>query len=155
MQKKLIDFLKIPPYNYLLPGKVEVFNVIKKILPKQYLLSLKNNTHIVLVYDTDVNDDSMLKMNIEKIKKYGFKNIIHIQSIKNFEDELVFSSSINNVHKIFNTQGLEEFKKKFIHCGNLLNKLYSIKFEKEKIWIRESNSRPFSNYNTNKNLIIN
>lgn len=118
------------------------------------MLSIKTNVNIVLVYDTDVIDDSKLIVNLEKSKKNGFKNIIHIQSIKNFEDELVFSSIIKNVHEMFNTQGIDEFKNKFIHCSNIIGKLVSVKFEKNNLWIRNAKSNPFSKYKVDKKSII-
>lgn len=149
-EKKLIDALKTPPCNYLYSGKVEVFNVILKVLSIQRILSIKENALIVLVYDTDFVDTSKLEKNIKLLESNGFKNIIHIQSIKNFEDEIVFSSAIKSIHEIFSTQGMEEFKAQFIHCGNILNKLDSIKFNKDKIWTRNSNEKLFNVYNANK-----
>lgn len=149
-EEKLINILKTPPINCLTPGKVEVFNVIQDELSKQRLLSIKPNSIVVLVYDIDVNDDKILKINVEKLKQYGYKNIIHIQSIRNFEDELVYCSSVTSVNQIFKTQSKSEFKSKFMHSNNILNTLKNINFDISKLWSRNNIESPFNIYCSNK-----
>lgn len=149
-EEKLINALKIPPCNFIIPGKVEVFNVIQNKLSKQRILSIKPNATIILVYDTDIRDDSKLIENIKLLNNNGFKNIIHIQSVKNFEDEIKFSCSIKSIHQIFQTKGRDEFKSKFIHCSNIINKLTLEGFEINKLWIRKVNVLPFSKYVKNQ-----
>lgn len=153
-EKKLIDSLKIPPYCLIKPGKVEVFNVINKITSKQRLLSLKKNTNIILVYDIDVENISILDKNVEILKKYKFNNIYHIQSIYNFEDELSFSTNLNDINKMYDTNGLSEFKSKFIHQNNLYGKLIELKYDNNKIWSRVNKVNLFSKYSNINDLKI-
>ena len=77
-------------------------------------MMLTPNTTIVLVYDIDVEYIHILEKNIMTLKKYGFKEIYHIQSIKNFEDELLYSSKLKNINDLFNTEGVKEFKLAFL-----------------------------------------
>ena len=149
-EEKLINILKTPPINYLFPGKVEVFNVIQNILSNQRILSIKPNSVIVFVYDTDVLDDNILKINIDRLKKYGYKNIIHIQSINNFEEELLYSYNIKSINEIFKTQSNDEFKRNFIGCNNIYKKLSSVGFNINKLWSRKNISGIFSKYNKNQ-----
>ena len=88
-EEKLINTLKQPPINLLLPGKVEVFNFITKKITRQRISVLEPKTTIILVYDIDVEQTDILEYNIKLLNKFGFKTIHHIQSIKKFEDEIV------------------------------------------------------------------
>ena len=137
--------------HYFVEGKcekklIDVLNVINERISKQRLLVIKPNTHIILVYDTDVENTTILDENIEFLRKHNFKNIYHIQSIKNFEDELVYSTSLRNINQMYNTAGKEEFKNKFIHQTALYSKLKKIDFDCKKIWSRTNNDKPFDKY---------
>ena len=149
-EEKLINALKTPPCNYLISGRVDVFNVIQNKLSKQRILSIRPHATIILVYDIDVKDDSKLIENVEVLKKHGFNNIFHIQSVANFEDEILFTCQIKNIHQLFQTQGLDEFKTNFIHCNNILNKLATVNFEINKLWTRKTKELPFSKYIKNQ-----
>lgn len=130
----------------VVPGKVAVFNVIQNVLSIQRILSIKTGSTIIFVYDTDIKDDSKLKENISILKRYGFNNIIHIQQVSNFEDEILYCSNIKSINQIFNTEGIDEFKQRFIHSKNIINKLETIGFDINKIWTRKDNTLPFSKY---------
>lgn len=145
-EKKLIDELKVSPINYFKAGKVEVYNFINKKITPQRLMSLDKKATIILVYDIDVKKINVLNDNISLLKKYGFNNIIHIQSINNFEDEIVNCTKINNINEFFHTKNVDEFKNKFIHQYDLYSKLKMVEFDKNKIWSKENKKEPFNIY---------
>ena len=89
-EQKLINELKKAGVQKLVSGKVEVLNVITEIISDIRLLALNKKTIIILVYDIDKPITEILEKNIKKLKKYGFTNVVHIQSIKNFEDEIFY-----------------------------------------------------------------
>lgn len=113
---------------------------------------LDPTTEIVLVYDIDVTKLDVLKKNIKKLNKAGFKKIYHIQSIKNFEDEIVFSSNIKNINIFFNTNSVDEFKELFINHKDIVNKLKTFSFDVNRIWSRENKKPPFNVYSNKKDL---
>lgn len=149
-EEKFINTYKMPPIDYFLPGKVDVFNILNKKLSKPRILNIKNNAIIILVYDTDTFDTSILDENISMLKENGFNDIYHIQSIKTFEEEIIYSSKAKSINTIFKTQGLDEFKAKFIRCGNLKSKLDSVSFDEDKIWTRCSTNPIFSPFSSDK-----
>lgn len=151
-EEKLINVLKTPPMNKLLAGKVEVFNVVNEEFSDARLATTRPNTIIVLVYDIDHGNINILDANISKLQSLGFKNIIHVQSIKKFEDEMVYSSNLKTINDMYDTKSLKEFKAKFMSESNLCNKLNKIKFDSEKIWSRENKSKPFNKYSNKQQL---
>lgn len=148
-EEKFINTFKVPKYGFILPGSVDVFNFINEEITDLRIMQLKPNANIVLVYDTDVENTHMLDKNIKKLNKYGFKRIYHVQSIKNFEDEIVYSSSIKNINSLFSTSSKNEFKRDFCKANNqsLFKKLNSIDFNFNNIWTRQDNG-VFKNYST-------
>ena len=151
-EQKLINELKKAGVQKLVSGKVEVLNVITEIISDIRLLALNKKTIIILVYDIDKPITEILERNIKKLKKYGFTNVVHIQSIKNFEDEIIFSTTIKKINDLFNTQGVSDFKNSFISHKNILNKLNTVNFDHEKIWSRVNYSAPFSKYSNSNDL---
>ncbi len=149
-EEKLINIYKAPPYNYFVPGKVEVFNFVNKFITKNRILNLKPETNIILIYDTDVEDIERLRANIDMLRKYGYKNIYHIQSIKTFEDEIVFSTDMKKIDELFNTKSNSEFKTQFLREKelNLVNRLEKHYFSLDDIWTRSSNDKIFRQYSS-------
>lgn len=145
-EEKLINNLKTPPQNFLKPGKVEVFNVVQNKLTIARIMSLKENTLIVFVYDVDKEDTSILEYNINILHKYGFKKIIHIHSIENFEHEIKFACNLTSLNHIFSTSGTKEFKAKFLQCSNIISKLETHGFNKNILWTRLVDKKIFSKY---------
>ena len=56
----LINALKTD-LGSIVPGKVDILNVIQKKINKNWLRTMKPNTTVILVYDTDVEDVELLK----------------------------------------------------------------------------------------------
>lgn len=109
------------------------------------------------MFDTDVNNTKILKENLIILKRYSSLNsedIIFLQSVKCFEDELVRSASkIASINEVFNTTSVDEFKKKFINCKNIPSKLNSLDFDIKKMWISKLPSI-FKEYKNDTSHII-
>ena len=153
-EKKLINELKVPKADLFLPGKVEVLNVVREKISKQRLMVLNPKTNIILIYDIDVENTEILSYNLEMLKKYNFKNVYQIQSINNFEDELVYATSLKKINEMYNTVSVDEFKTKFIHQNDLLSKLKKINYDNSKMWSRVNNKDPFNKYSCKEDLTI-
>ena len=153
-EKKLINELKVPKADLFLSGKVEVLNVVREKISKQRLMVLTPKTNIILIYDIDVENTEILSYNLEMLKKYNFKNVYHIQSINNFEDELVYATSLKKINEMYNTVSVDEFKTKFIHQNDLLSKLKKINYDNSKMWSRVNNKDPFNKYSCKEDLTI-
>lgn len=149
-EKRLLDIYKTNPHNIFVPGKVYVFNFINKIITLDRLSALSRNSTIILVYDTDVANTSNLEANIKILKDHGFHDIIHIQSIKTFEDELVYATSIRNINEIFNTESDNEFKSKFLRISkdSIASRLKKLNFNEELIWSRKTSDPIFYKYHS-------
>lgn len=153
-EEKLINELKVPKANMVIPGKVEVLNVVRDKISKQRLMVLNPKTNIILVYDIDVENTDILNYNIELLNKYDFKNIYHIQSINNFEDELVYATSLKRINDMYHTVSVEEFKTKFVHQNDLLSKLKRINYDNSKMWSRVNTKEPFGVHSKKEYLTI-
>lgn len=144
-EEKLINAYKVPPYAKFKPGKVEVYNFVMKRITNQRLLALNKKTIIILVYDTDVEKTDILEENIRKLREFEFK-VYHVQSIKTFEDELIYSSNLKSVNSLFGTKGKAEFKAHFIRQDNLPSRLNKIDFRIDKMWSRVNDRPPFDKF---------
>lgn len=153
-EEKLINALKVSPINGMLAGKVEVFNVINKNLTPARLAILPKDVIIILVYDIDIENTEILEQNLQLLHRLGFKNIHHIHSIKNFEDEIVYATNLKNVHEMYNTSSIEEFKSKFMHQNNILGKLNRYKFNVNKLWSRVIKQGPFKKYSAKESISL-
>lgn len=47
------------------PGKVKVYNVIQKLIPKSQLLTIQKDSIVVFLIDTDVDETKYLSQNID------------------------------------------------------------------------------------------
>ena len=134
-------------------GKVEVFNILTQKITQMRLINFSKNTSLVLVYDTDKSPTEIFEHNIELLKKNNnISQIIHVQSVQNFEDEVVYSTDIKNINELFNTKSSKEFKGKFI-ASNISTKLKSVHFDFAKIWSRKPLNSEFHKYKQNGNKI--
>lgn len=145
-EKKLVDKYKNVNSGKLIAGKVDVLNFINKEISNSRITVLNPKTVIILVYDIDVENIQCLENNIKKLNHFGFNRIYHVQSIKNFEDEISFASELKNVDSIFGTNTKNDFKREFLRCTNINYKLEKNGFNIDKIWTRENNKSPFDKY---------
>ncbi|MDO4266702.1 MAG: hypothetical protein Q4C63_09615 [Eubacteriales bacterium] len=67
-EQKMLEILKTS-FQCIRPGKIRVFNVVQNRLNKGHLLMLKDQTNVILVFDTDKTDPGCLFDNIDFKKK--------------------------------------------------------------------------------------
>ncbi len=67
-EKKFVDVLK-SDLKLIYPGKVQIFNVTQQKLTRLRMMNLKKGTKVVLIFDTDAGNVSILNENIKFLKK--------------------------------------------------------------------------------------
>lgn len=117
-------------------GKVNVFNVVQEKFNLARIRTLKDNTIVVLIYDTDINNIQILQDNIDFLRKQkAVKEIICIPQVNNLEDELVRAcSKINAVEQITRSSTKKDYKRDLIKCNNLGQRLQASGFDLNKMW---------------------
>lgn len=134
-EKKIIDVLK---NTHLQSGKIRVYNVLQKPITDYIIRQFKEKSVVILVFDTDIETNlSILQKNITLLKSAkNIKNVILIPQIKNFEDEIIYSTNIKNIQQLLNSKSNKDFKSDFINCRNILDKLTDVGFDFSKFWSR-------------------
>ena len=141
-EKKLLEALK-EQNDLILPGKIEVFNVVNKELTDMYLRLLSEKTTVVFLFDTDIEKTDILRKNISKVKKNGrIRDLWLVIQVKNLEDELLRSTVVRHVQDLVGCSTEKEFKHAFIVEKNLFEKLNNHGFDLSKMWIKTPN-KPF------------
>lgn len=84
---------------------------------------LQRGTIVILVYDTDVWKTDTLERNVKILKESGVSAIYHVQSLQNFEDEIVYATSLQDINDFFHTSRHGEFKSAFIAHKDIVAKL--------------------------------
>lgn len=85
------------------PGKVKVYNVIQKLIPKSQLLTIQKDSIVVFLIDTDVDETKYLSQNIDRIRKYcNNVHIVNLLQVLNFEDEITRSTNVARASAILN-----------------------------------------------------
>lgn len=129
--------------KYLFSGKVVVLNPVMKKITNLHLTDIKSNTVIILVFDTD-NDENIeiLKKNIEILKmQKPVKGLIIIPQIGNLEEELVYGTNIREIKELIPSKSNTEFKSDILKCTNVLDKLEAKVFDIGKFWSRNPSNR--------------
>ena len=133
-EKSLLKVLKTE-LQVIKPGKIDVFNVVCDTLSLGRLMTLKPNTVVVLVFDTDAFDDAILKKNIKTLRMCGnVEDIITIPQARNLEEELVKSCNIKDIRELLNSKSKKDFKADLIRTTNLATKLVQKEFDINKLW---------------------
>ena len=157
-EKRLIKaFMYVSPVSFV-DGKVEVFNFVNEKMSNQRARSIKRGTKVVIVFDTDTSSTVTLEYNLsvlERIALVDKKNLFLVPSVNNFEDELLYAcNGISNINQLFSTNGLGEFKKKFVAHKDIYSKMISVGFDIDKMWSRNP-SGIFTKYtNRSKSLKV-
>ncbi|SES43134.1 hypothetical protein SAMN04487884_1521 [Butyrivibrio fibrisolvens] len=139
-EKKLVEVLKTN--GLILPGKVQVFNPVCERVSKARLITLKQGTNIVLIFDTDVDQEEILKENIKLFKACSsISSVYTIPQNRNLEDELVRACSIKDAREIFGSKSISDFKTSFIREKNLLKKLTDKQFDFNKFWVMKTTGK--------------
>ena len=130
--------------KYVLSGKIDVLNILQNEIKNSRLISIKPNTTIILIFDTDVQKKELLNRLAQNIKilkaSKHIKEVIVIPQVLNFEDELVYATSIKAIEKFIPNCTKKEFKSKFIKLGsNMVAMLEKQDFDADKLWSRSVN----------------
>jgi len=135
-EQQLIRAFREKPEK-IIPGKIKVFNVIQKLLPKSQLLSIQPGTKVAFVFDTDIEVTAHLQRNMELIRKYcGGVRIVFLPQVLNLEDELVRCTDVKKAWELTKSSGTNKFKTDFCRmkpaeCRRLLERHG---MEIEKLW---------------------
>lgn len=132
-EKTLVKTLK---NKYIIAGKIKIHNVINKKISNFILRDISHNSIIILIFDTDIKNDDILKENVKILNKCS-KEIIFIKQVYCLEDELVYSTDIKKIENLLNSKSKKDFKSDFNNCSNLLFKLENKNFKIDLLWSRE------------------
>ena len=152
------SFMFIANRLHFKQGKIEALNLVNIKLSKAKARTINKDMMVAIVFDTDVNNVDILDENIKLLKavsQLDDNHIILVPSVKNLEDEIVYSSKLKDINDLFNSKGIAEFKKKFINHSDIVSKLDSVEFDFNLIWTRNGKP-PFDKYkNTAHKIKIN
>lgn len=133
-EEKIIKVLKTD-MQLIVPGKVLRFNVVERKITKARLMSLRPDTNVILIFDTDTGNDAILKENIQILKKHlAVESVICVPQVKNLEDELVRACNIKQIKELTGSKSNGEFKRDLIKESNLKRKLENKQFDFSKFW---------------------
>lgn len=144
--------VKILKEKYILSGKVIILHQRK--INNTLLRIMPTNVKVIMIFDTDIsNTVHTLEINLDILKCENIEAIL-IPQIKNFEDEIVYSTSIKNIKELLNSKSKTDFKSDFLKEKNCLKKLEDKDFDINKFWSRTADKKsPFSKYNNNSKRI--
>jgi len=146
-EEKIISVLKTD-MGLIIPGKVQRVNVAQEVLTNLRLMQLKKDTTIILIFDTDAGNISILNKNIEILKHcYLVKKVICIPQVNNLEDELLRSCDIRQIKELTNSKSNRDYKHDLIMEKNLKEKLLQSQFDLKKFW----SENPGNQYSSIKN----
>ena len=108
-------------------------------------MTLRPNTMVVLIFDTDTGHIDILNRNLGKLEKCSaVSEIVTIPQVPNLEEELVRSCDIKKITKLLGSKSTKEFKRDFIQTNNLANKLIEHQFDINHLWCKPPSS-PYQN----------
>lgn len=135
-EKCFVDVLK-SDLRCIEAGKVEIFNAVQNSFTAARIRTLKKDTIVVLVYDTDTDSSEILKMNIGYLQSQkAIKEVICIPQVENFEDVLTHACEISKAQEITHSKTKKDFKRDLIRCSNLARRLEQCQFNKDKLWTK-------------------
>lgn len=135
---KLINVLKTN-LRVIKAGNVQKLNVIQQRITTARLRTIKPETMIVLVFDTDTNNSQILKENLKILRSCNaVSEIVTIPQIHNLEDELVYSCNIKNITELLNSKSKKDFKNDLIRISNLDKKLKEHEFNINLFWSKKT-----------------
>lgn len=154
-ERQLISALQIKPQK-IKAGKIIVYNVIQKRLPKTHMIGFSKDTTVILVFDTDVHWVQTLRQNVELLKRYcSTVKVVFLPQVDNFEEELVRNTDIKFVNHLTRSASVRNFKSDFCklkikECRLLLEK-HNINHKG--LWQHPSLPSEFSFIKNNSNQI--
>jgi len=134
-ERALINALKKEKPPLIVPGKVDVLNVIQKKITDMHLRTLKRNTTVVLIFDTDIANAGYLKENITKLQTCSnVSKLICIPQVKNLGDELINCTDVSVIKDLLGSKSNSDFKAECIREAHLMEKLMRHSFDIECLW---------------------
>lgn len=135
-EKSLINVLK-SDLGCIESGKVDVFNAVQNAFSPARLRTLKSDTILVLIYDTDTDSIEMLMKNVSFLRgQKSIKEVLCIPQVENLEDALVDASNVTKAKEITHSKTNKDFKRDLIRCSNLATRLKQCQFDKDKLWTK-------------------
>ncbi len=132
--KKVVDVLRLK-MGLIESGRVDVLNVVTERITDLRLRTLTLGTTVVLVFDTDRSDRTILDENLRTLSRHrNVKEIITIPQVSKLEDELVRSCTIRQIKELLNSRTNGEFKHDVLGVTNLDAKLRQHQFDINKFW---------------------
>ena len=141
-EKKLLEVLK-RDFRCIESGKVDRVNVVQTKFSTARVRTLKPDTIVVLIYDTDVEDGlAILQYNVDFLNKQkGIKHVICIPQVKNLEEELLHACNIKNITELPKSDSKTNYKRDLINCNNLAARLTACGFDMTKLWSRKPSNK--------------
>ena len=98
-------------------------------------MSLKADTIVILVFDTDVGETDTLLENIKTLKKaQNVKDVFCITQVKNLEDELIRSCDIKQIKDLTGSKSNGDFKRDMLKDNTFDQKLQRHHFDFDIFW---------------------
>ena len=99
------------------------------------MMTLKQGTYMVLIFDTDVEQIDILLENIKMLNEcVAVSGVLTIPQSRCLEDELVRCCNVKDVKEIFGNTSVKGFKSSFIKEKNLKKRLDEAQFDFGKLW---------------------
>lgn len=141
-EEKLVNVLK-SQLRVIKPGKIQKLNVVEREISDARLRTLSRGTMVVLVFDTDTGNTSVLEKNIKKLESCSsVSSVVIIPQVPNLEEELVKSCNIKTAPELIGCKSDKDFKRDFKRTTNLDAKLKGHGFDINRLW----NSQPAPPY---------
>lgn len=135
-EERLLNALKEHPQK-IQSGRVKVFNVIQKLLPKSQLVTIQAGTTVVLVFDTDVTNTEYLRENIHRLSVFCIRvKLVYLPQVLNLEDELVRCSEVKSVVELTHSRSNKDFKRDFCSMTNIRTILDRANLNTERLWTK-------------------
>ena len=142
--EKVVNTLRLK-MGLIESGKVDVLNVVTQRITDLRLRTLAPGTTVVLVFDTDAGNITILDANIRTLSNHkNVKEVITIPQVSQLEDELVRSCNIRRIKDLLNSKTDREFKPDVLRVTNLDAKLRQHQFDINKFWTATPTA-PFQN----------
>lgn len=134
-EQKLLTVFK-EQKTLILPGKIEVFNVIQESFTNLHLRTLSDRTIAILVFDTDIGETEIFRDNLRILRKdHRIRAVWCVLQVNNLEDELLRSTNVREIKDLINAPSNKDFKHYFVNEKRLFEKLNLHAFNFDKIWI--------------------
>lgn len=124
--------------GHIPPGSIRVFNIINKKLSSFERRFFKKDELAVFVFDTDVENTSILDDNITILNKdkrdKNLKDFKFLMQVRNLEDEILRSCNIHRIKEFFGNKSDSDFKSSMAQAKTLKTVLLRHNFDFTQIW---------------------